>query len=120
MGTVLIYEITQEKENRLKELAIEQNVKIKRVSPSSYGESLGFLAGISGFSGSLRGKNEGILGEEMMVFSGMDGDRVDLFLDEMKKRQITVALKAILTPYNIRWDSRKLSAELKKEREAFR
>lgn len=115
MGTILVYEMKKDRERELKDLARVLGHQMKTVNVSSYGESLGYMAGISGFP-RLAGKDsQELLGSEMLVFSGLDGNSVDIFLSAMKERNFSVALKAILTPYNVRWNSRQLYEELVKE-----
>ncbi len=60
------------------------------------------------------------LEEPMMVFCGLSSEQLSLFLDLMRRLEITgIALKAVLTPTNQSWTSRQLYEELKKERAAF-
>ncbi|MBR6707810.1 MAG: DUF3783 domain-containing protein [Clostridia bacterium] len=54
--------------------------------------------------------------DEMLVFAASDRERVFAFLERMKAGGIApVALKAVLTPYNILWTPEELHRELKKE-----
>lgn len=120
MGTILAYEIKKQEERMLKELADRQKLQIRVVEPSAYEESLGFLAGITGFKRTLTKGTMERLGESMLVFSGMDSQCVEEFLDGLKKADPKFrALKAVITPYNITWNSRQLLLELQKERDAF-
>lgn len=116
MAVILAYELTREKERRIKELAEGLNIQVKTVPPSSYGETLGYLAGVSGFQ--RKGKGGETLGREMLVFSGMPGELLDSFLDRYRASGLLpVELKAMVTPHNVFWDSRQLFLELKEEHE---
>jgi molybdenum-dependent DNA-binding transcriptional regulator ModE len=55
------------------------------------------------------------LREEMMVLA-MSRDKMEQILDMLKKEGITIACKAVITPYNSFWNSIKLYEELQKER----
>ena len=58
--------------------------------------------------------------DEMLVMKDFDGRLLDRFLLEMRRAKIArVALKAVLTPDNITWDSFALHDELQKEHEAM-
>ena len=57
------------------------------------------------------------LAEEMLVFRGVYGKRLDLLLAQMRKNKVAVNLKAILTEHNVGWSGLQLYEELKKEHE---
>lgn len=118
--TILIYEMKKEKEKKILELCGKKQITVRTVQLSEYGQSLGSLAKIGGILKNETREEKTLLGEEMMVFSGMDRNEMDLFLEEYKNMGIApVALKAILTPYNIFWNTRQLYEELQKERRSF-
>lgn len=118
--TILIYEMKKEKEKKILELCGKKQIAVRTVQLSEYGQSLGSLAKISGILKNETREEKTLLGEEMMVFSGMDRNEMDLFLEGYKNMGIApVALKAILTPYNIFWNTRQLYEELQKERRSF-
>ena len=57
---------------------------------------------------------------EMLVFSGMDSEMIDTFLDQYKKASIPpIGLKAIITQHNIFWTAEELYKELFKEHSKF-
>lgn len=119
-GMILIYEWEKKKEKKLLDFCSTRGIRVKNVPSSLYGETLGALAEISGIKSNGKKDEQGAFGEEMMVFAGIDSERLDIFLKDYKKEGIEpVQLKAILTPYNIFWNSRQLYGELRKEREAF-
>lgn len=118
--TILIYEMKKEKEKKILELCGKKQITVRTVHLSEYGQSLGSLAKISGILKNETKEEKTLLGEEMMVFSGMDGNEIDSFLEDYRKMGIApAALKAILTPYNIFWNTRQLYEELQKERKSF-
>lgn len=115
MGMLLAYELEKGTEQELKSLASALGHQVKAVSSASYGETLGYVAGISGF------KRNGVkdtgekLGSEMLVLCGLDSDAMDQLLGALRERKLRIPLKAVITPYNISWTSRMLYEELKKE-----
>ena len=58
--------------------------------------------------------------DEMLVFASSDRERVFAFLDRMRADGIApVALRAVLTPVNIRWTPEELHRELISEHRAL-
>jgi pyridoxal/pyridoxine/pyridoxamine kinase len=55
------------------------------------------------------------LREEMMVLA-MSRDKMEQILDALKKAEITIACKAVITPYNSFWNTIQLYEEIQKER----
>lgn len=119
--TILIYEWQAEHERNMTKFCREKEISVTSVAVSSYAEPLGALAKISGIKKNNKKDIGPALGEEMMVFAGMNGEEIEQFLDTYQQAGIpAVQLKAILTPYNIFWNSRQLHEELRRERESLR
>ena len=117
---ILLFHVAQHKAEQIEHLCRKLNIRTSKIKPSSYSQKLGYLAGISGFSR----ENVSYIGfdfpSEMMVFSGMDSDLLDRFLDEYKTASIPpIGLKAVLTPHNIFWNAKDLYKELSKEYQSF-
>lgn len=61
------------------------------------------------------------LSRQMMVLYGFTNERLDEFLRNMRRAGIPrIALKAIVTPYNVSWTFRQLYEELEREEAAYR
>ena len=91
-------------------------VDVTAVNRRDYGQKIGTLAEISGFHKNGKIYNGPDFAMEMLVFSGMDSQQVDAFLAEYKATGLPpVALKAIVTPYNVSWTADALLRELLKE-----
>lgn len=120
----LLFAVKSAKARQIEDLCHSLGVRAVRVSPSAYGENLGFLAGIQGIprGGSPRSdKGPGKeFPSEMLVFSGLDSGSLDTFLKSYREAGIPpVALKATLTPHNIFWTPEQLYGELLREHAAF-
>lgn len=90
------------------------------VPAKDLGQTMGALAGISGFERTKEIYGGPELPEEMLVMSGLLEEDVDRFLAACRRSGIpSVARKAILTPYNIRWTPVELFEELDKEHQAM-
>ncbi len=112
MGVVLLFHVNIFKTSQISNLCRKQNHTPILVPRSDYGKTLGALANISGMKSNAvyTGKE---FEDEMMVFSGMDPDTLDLFLAAYKKEQIApIRRKAVLTPSNVMWSPEKLYKEL--------
>ena len=114
--TILLYYMEKTKEKQIRQLCKKLSITVKTVQRADYSQSLGYLAGIEGFAR----KNAVYLGNElpaeMLVFSGMTSEQIDLFLADYRKMGISpIACKAVITPVNIFWDAGNLAEELLKE-----
>ena len=117
---ILLFHVEQGKAGQIENICRNLGIQAMRIKPSSYAQKLGYLAGITG----LQRENTTYTGldfpSEMMVFSGMDSDMLDCFLDEYKKAFIPpIGLKAVLTPHNIFWSAKELYRELSKEHQMY-
>ncbi len=60
------------------------------------------------------------LSRQMMVMYGFTGQRLDEFLQNMRKAGLPkIPLKAIVTPHNVNWTFRQLYEELEQEEAAY-
>ena len=117
---ILLYNFRDE--NRLRQIRRylnRQKISLRMVQPSEYLENLGFLFEIPGFAKNSvfnLGQN---FQEEMMVLNGFSSQQLDEFLAFFKENSLPpVALKAVLTPVTMHWDSMKLHEELMREHAA--
>ena len=90
------------------------------ITPEQYLEPIGYLAGLPEIQSCQEIYQDQGFEDEMLVFKGFDSNTLNLFLKEFSKNKIErVALKAVLTPDNIKWNSLQLYEEIKKEHEAL-
>lgn len=117
---ILLFHVEQGKAGRIENICRDLGIRISRIKPSAYTQKLGYLAGITGFHRENTTYTGMDFPSEMMVFSGMDSDMLDCFLDEYKKASIPpIGLKAVLTPHNIFWSAKELYRELSKEHQMY-
>ena len=118
--TVLCFHLSKEKEQAVGDVCRKLGIRQRKVNCTEYNQKLGYLAGIEGFSKEQGRFAMSELSGEMLVFSGMDSDRVDAFLTDYKETGAApVGLKAILTPHNVFWGAEQLYQELMKEHMMF-
>lgn len=116
---ILAYQLTKEKEKAIQEICKQEQIRIKTVTKNMYSQPIGFLAGITGIKKANTLYEGSLFAEEMLVFCGFSKEDLDTFLDQCRKKDAAVGLKAIITPHNIFWTSEQLFAELCREREAM-
>lgn len=113
--TVLHYNIGTKK-ILLEQTAASLNMKCVEIPADKAGESVGFLAGYNGFmSNGSSVTAEG----ECLIFSGIEGKRLDLLLKAMRTSGLNIPLKAIVTATNQSKSVEWLIEELSKEHEAM-
>lgn len=112
MGKILLFHVNIFKAEQIRSLCQKLNHQVIQVPAGEDGSTLGFLAGIPGIKNNKETSLVGIT-NEMMVFSGIDSDALDVFLAEYKEAGIApIPRKAILTPSNVKWSGVKLFREI--------
>lgn len=113
--TILSYNIG-EKAAKLEEAASSLNMKHVSIPTDKAGETVGFLAGYSGFtSNGTEISAEG----ECIIFSGITSKRLDQLLKAMRDRELDIPLKAVVTQHNQSQSVEWLLSELEKERKSI-
>lgn len=111
-----------QKKKELEGLAKTAGYDFVPVAAMQTGQKIGYLAGVSGY----RETPLPVLalppriGEDMLLFAQTTADMIDPALELLKKNRILIALKAIVTPYNVGWTLFELYQELVKEREKIK
>lgn len=122
---------------KLKGVLVRMGVRIRNVAPEQVRETVGALAGISGYKraeqetapDAARNAEETesdagvlpIIPEEMLVMHGFTGRRIDELLLGLRKAGVPkVELKAIVTESNAGWTFYHLYEEIKEEHERMK
>ena len=114
---VLMYHLEGDRGRKLKTIFVQNGLRIRRIPREEYNQPIGALAGIKEIPRVEEVYDGDELAEEMLVFRGVYGKRLDLLLAQMRKNKVAVNLKAILTEHNVGWSGLQLYEELKKEHE---
>lgn len=110
--TVLSYNLDSERAEALSKVTEASGIKHTIIPLDKAGESVGYLAGFAGFSSNGSAMTaEG----ECVIFSGIDGKRLDAVLKAMRAAGIVIPLKAIVTAHNQSQSVKWLIEELTKE-----
>ena len=113
--TVLSYGIG-EKSETLDRITESLGMTHKVILEDQAGEQVGFLAGQVGFSSN--GSSVSAKGE-CLIFSGIEGNRLDMILKTLRAEGVSIPLKAIVTGANQSQTLEWLLEELAKEHEAM-
>lgn len=116
---VLCYNLEGERGEGIRRLAESLGIRVRMVKPAQY---LQTLAALSGLEPEADRPHEGPgFEDEMLVMGFFPQGLLGRFLDGIRQAgQSPVALKAMLTPPNSRWDSLALHKELLEEHAYFR
>lgn len=117
---VLLFHVKKEKRLQIENLCRGLEMKAIAVEYKQYLEPLGVIAGIQEIPKSGKVYQGMDFPMEMMVFSGIHQELLDVFLQKYRELHIEpIALKAILTPTNVFWNAEQLYQELLKEHMSF-
>ncbi len=116
---ILCYNLEGERGEGIKRLSESLGIRVRKVKQAEYSQTLAALAGLEpeadkpyegpGFE------------DEMMVLGFFPQGMLSQLLDGIRGAGLPpVALKAVLTPSNSRWNSLALNKELREEYEYFR
>ena len=104
---VLLYNFSGERLSGVKRALIPLKAIAKEVEKAAYGEKLGCLVGAEGDAPTGAAAED--FAEELLVMSGFDGNDIEQLIHGLRKYGVgRVALKAVITPTNIDWNSSEL------------
>lgn len=108
----------REKEKKMAQLAAMLGLEFVRITPMQTGQQIGYLAGVDGFHAQKMSVLEAapLISEEMLIFCGLPGNRLDSVLSMLRGSGLPVSLKAVMTAHNVGWTVAALYRELTAER----
>ena len=104
--------ISTEKSEKIKAIAKKYNVEFSDYDGNCAGEQVGFLCGFNGFKKSDKNQNTD---KELLLFSSVARNTLNKILEELRKENAQVELKAVVTAYNQIWTISHLAEEIEKE-----
>ena len=115
---VLAYNFVPERLQALRLACMMLKVQLRSVPRSELLQPLGCLVGIEGVEPVEEAYEGDEAAAEMLVMCGFSRPDLDRLLSAIKKGKLKqVALKAMLTPYNMQWSGLQLQQELTQEHE---
>ena len=119
MARVLLYNLREEnRRKKVKALLFQLAIPSREVQLAEQDHPLGYLLGLPDYAPAGAGE-EAPFSEEMLVMHALSPRQFNGLLDGMKRAGIRLPLKAVVTPQNIAWSSRRLRQELRAEHEAM-
>jgi hypothetical protein len=118
---LLVFHPNDAEWKKIKQIANAQKIRSERVEPARYMQPLGTLAaGGQNPQGKISATYEGEApAESLIVMCGFTEKEMDKLLAALKKAQVPIDYKAILTPTNRRWNVLRLLLELGAEKAAY-
>ena len=126
-GAVRAFNLSTEKEAALRKICSRQGIKFKVVPPEEFGLPLNVLFGFvpkgatspKAAGQETKEKEAPLFREEMLLMYQLNGSAMGKFLRALRQAEVTIPLKAVLTPTNSTWLPQDLLQELQKEHEAI-
>ena len=113
-GKVLLYAPTQELALRLPEVLSRAGIALQLVSPEEYALPLGAL--LQHTECESIPSDAFSMTEPMVILHGFDSPGLDRVLALLRESGLSVSLKAVTTPTNLRWSGQQIYRELLRER----
>lgn len=119
---VLLYHFTdEEKENKIKTVLKRMKIKTKNISEEMLSQKVGYLVEMPNFKETISEESVEPFDQEVMVMQGIQNKRMNEILSNFKTENIErIALKAIVTPYNIFWSFSRLCKTIQKDHLAIK
>lgn len=143
--TVLYYTPQSTKQSRtLKGILVRMGIRIRNISPQQVNQTVGMLAGVPGFeektdatadtpkanktnadalsgadpaADTVKASSSQSIPEEVLVLHQFSEQRLDALLLALRKANVRIALKAIVTEQNCGWTFYQLYEEIRQEHE---
>ena len=117
--TVLYYTPEATRQSRtLKGILVRMGIRIRNISPQQINQTVGALAGVQGFeANSAPVSDTAMIPEEVLVLHQFSEQRLDALLLALRKANVRIALKAIVTEQNCGWTFYQLYEAIRQEHE---
>lgn len=121
MEKILLFQVSQQDADRIQKTASNMKIRTERFGPQQYHRTLGELA--AGQTADTPEEQEmppaGEFPGSLLVFAGVTDKHIDKMLFELRRQNLAVTYKAVLTDANRNWNIRRMFAEMERERLAY-
>ena len=114
--TVLLFNFDENRLPLVKRAVMPLKTGIKVVEKKDFNQVLGYLAGIQGFQ-AIEGEVTATFEDEMLIMAGFTRNDVDELLRSLRKHNVRIDLKAIMTPTNSLWNCVQIHDAVKADHE---
>lgn len=104
----------------LKGILVRMGIRIRNISPQQVNQTVGMLAGVPEFeekADAVKASPSQSIPEEVLVLHQFSEQRLDALLLALRKANVRIALKAIVTNQNCGWTFYQLYEEIRQEHE---
>lgn len=116
MAEILMFNIEKSKAIKIKMLCRKFFMEATEVSKEDFGCTISYLLGKSE---DREGAENSDFTEEMLFFADVNGGLLSIFLDQLKRKKVSVDLKAVKTETNVNYTAYELYREISAEHEAM-
>ena len=118
MEKILAFQIEEEEMQKLKQIANRMKIRLITVKKEDYRQVLADLLEqkTNPFIQNYDGEQ---LAESMIVIDGFTEKRLDILLKAIQDKTVQINYKAVVTPFNKRWNVLQLYLEMRREKAAY-
>ncbi len=114
MSKVLLFNLQGEKREKVLFLLIRLGIACRELSPGEQGKTIGALTGRT--AAAAAGPGPGLpFPDEMLVMDELSAEQFHGLLDGLRREQVPIALKAVVTEQNLSWTAAELHDALLEE-----
>ncbi len=113
-GTVLCYNFTDERFEKIDSISRKQGLKIKRPGKEDLKKPVGELVGLQSVETDSKDVD---FSDELLVLYGFPGTELDKFLKALRNNGLDIPYKAMVTETNKSWTAAELAKQIKEEHE---
>ena len=118
MEQIILFQVPEADAVRIKRFAGTLHIRTRMAEPEEYRQTLGCLAGITTHKSSER--YEGTPPKEsLLLFCNVSEKHLDELLARIRKENILLDYKAVLTPSNQNWNVLRMYGEMEKEKRLY-
>lgn len=118
MEQILAFQIEEGEVKKIKEIANRMKAAFRVVEQRAYRQTIGdLLEQRQNFL--VQDYTENQIKESMIVMEGFREKRLDMLLKLLRDKGVRVDYKAVVTPFNRKWNVLQLYLEMERERAAY-
>lgn len=115
MEKLLLFGADDAEFQKVNQIASRLKLRLERVNPACYHLTLGEIASGSHNSSA----SSPALSESLLVMCHLSDKRMDKLLFELRRADVALSYKAVLTPTNAGWTLPRLMLEMQREKAAY-